>query len=117
MLLQGGNAIDAAIAAAATLNVVEPGSTGIGGDMFALVWVAREQKLYALNGSGRAPAGLNIKEVRMRGTSNEMPMMGWLPVTVPGAVDGWSQLLNRFGSLTFADVLAPAIEYAENGFH
>jgi gamma-glutamyltranspeptidase/glutathione hydrolase len=116
MLLDGGNAIDAAIAAAATLNVVEPMSTGIGGDMFALVWIAREEKLYALNGSGRAPAALNIREVRMRGATTEMPSMGWLPVTVPGAVDGWAQLLNRFGNLTFAEVLAPAIEYAENGF-
>lgn len=116
MLLDGGNAIDAALAAASTLNVVEPASTGIGGDMFALVWIAREEKLYALNGSGRAPAALTIKECRMRGATSEMPTMGWLPVTVPGAVDGWSQLLNRFGTMKFADVLAPAIEYAENGF-
>lgn len=116
MLLNGGNAIDAAIATAATLNVVEPMSTGIGGDMFALVWIAREQKLYALNGSGRAPAGLTIQEVRMRGATTEMPTMGWLPVTVPGAVDGWASLLNRFGTMSFADVLAPAIDYAENGF-
>lgn len=116
MLLDGGNAIDAAIAAAATLNVVEPMSTGIGGDMFALVWIAREQKLYALNGSGRAPAALTIQEVKMRGGKDEMPLMGWLPVTVPGAVDGWSQLLQRFGTKRFAEVLAPAIAYAENGF-
>jgi gamma-glutamyltranspeptidase/glutathione hydrolase len=116
MLLQGGNAIDAAIAAAAALNVVEPMSTGIGGDMFALVWVAREQKLYALNGSGRAPAALNIQECRMRGATREIPFLGWLPVTVPGAVDGWAQLLNRFGTMKFADVFQPAIEYAENGF-
>jgi gamma-glutamyltranspeptidase/glutathione hydrolase len=116
MLLEGGNAIDAAIAAAATLNVVEPMSTGIGGDMFALVWVARERKLYALNGSGRAPAALTIKEVRMRGADRDMPMLGWLPVTVPGAVDGWAQLLSRFGTMPFSAVLAPAIEYAEKGF-
>ena len=116
MLLDGGNAIDAAIAAAATLNVVEPMSTGIGGDMFALVWIAREKKLYALNGSGRAPAALTIQEVKMRGATAEMPMFGWLPVTVPGAVDGWAQLLQRFGTKRFADVLAPAIDYAENGF-
>jgi gamma-glutamyltranspeptidase / glutathione hydrolase len=116
ILLNGGNAIDAAIAAAATLNVVEPASTGIGGDMFALVWIAREQKLYALNGSGRAPAALTIQEVRMRGATDEIPMMGWLPVTVPGAVDGWAHLLNRFGTMSFADVLGPAIEYAEHGF-
>src|SRR6185503_8952292 len=76
MLLQGGNAIDAAIAAAATLNVVEPMSTGIGGDMFALVWIEREQKLYALNGSGRAPAALTIQEARMRGATEELPSMG-----------------------------------------
>lgn len=116
MLLNGGNAIDASIAAAATLNVVEPMSTGIGGDMFALVWIAREQKLYALNGSGRAPAALTIKECRMRGADSEMPTMGWLPATVPGAVDGWAQLLNRFGTMPFSDVLALAIEYAETGF-
>lgn len=115
-LLNGGNAIDAAVTAAAVLNVVEPMSTGIGGDMFALVWYAREKKLYALNGSGRAPNALNIGEVRKRGTLRGMPTMGWLPVTVPGAVDGWAQLLDRFGTMKFADVLQPAIEYAENGF-
>lgn len=116
MLLEGGNAIDAAVATAAALNVVEPMSTGIGGDMFALVWIAREQKLYALNGSGRAPAGLTIREARMRGATTEMPTMGWLPVTVPGTVDGWSTLLNRFGAMTFSEVLEPAIDYAEQGF-
>lgn len=116
MLLNGGNAIDAAIAAAATLNVVEPMSTGIGGDMFALVWIARDQKLYALNGSGCAPEGLTIQECRMRGATGQLPSMGWLPVTVPGAVDGWSQLLKRFGTMPFAEVLGPAIDYAEHGF-
>jgi gamma-glutamyltranspeptidase/glutathione hydrolase len=116
ILLQGGNAIDAAIATAAALNVVEPMSTGIGGDMFALVWIAREQKLYALNGSGRAPNALTIDEARKRGALRGMPTMGWLPVTVPGAVDGWAQLLERFGRMKFADVLHPAIEYAEQGF-
>lgn len=116
MLLQGGNAIDAAIAAAAVLNVVEPMSTGIGGDMFALVWSAREQKLFALNGSGRAPAALNLQACRMRGATQTMPLSGWLPVTVPGAVDGWAELLQRFGTMQFVDVLQPAIEYAENGF-
>ncbi len=116
MLLQGGNAIDAAIAAAAVLNVVEPMSTGIGGDMFALIWSAREQKLYALNGSGRAPAALTIQECRKRGATHEMPLTGWLPVTVPGALDGWAQALERFGKMKFADVLQPAIHYAETGF-
>lgn len=116
MLLQGGNAIDAAIAAAAVLNVVEPMSTGIGGDMFALIWIAREQKLYALNGSGRAPAALTIQECRKRGATHEMPLTGWLPVTVPGTVDGWAQALERFGTMKFAEALQPAIHYAESGF-
>lgn len=116
ILQSGGNAVDAAVTTAATLNVVEPMSTGIGGDMFALVWIARERKLYALNGSGRAPAALTLDEVHKRGAARGMPTMGWLPVTVPGAVDGFSQLLERFGNLTFAEVLAPAMAYAENGF-
>lgn len=116
MLLHGGNAIDAAIAAAATLNVVEPMSTGIGGDMFALVWMAREQKLYALNGSGRAPAALTIQECRARGATRDIPYTGWLPVTIPGALDGWAQMHNRFGALPWADILQPAITYAANGF-
>lgn len=116
ILWLGGNAIDAAIATAAVLNVVEPMSTGIGGDMFALIWSAREQKLYALNGSGRAPNALTIDRVRKHGTLRGMPTMGWLPVTIPGAVDGWAQLLDRFGTMKFADVLSPAITYAETGF-
>lgn len=116
MLLAGGNAIDAAVATAAVLNVVEPMSTGIGGDMFALVWSARDRQLYALNGSGRAPGALTLARIRASGATQGMPTMGWLPVTVPGAVDGWAQLLERFGTLTFAEVLAPAIEYAETGF-
>jgi gamma-glutamyltranspeptidase/glutathione hydrolase len=116
VLLDGGNAIDASIAAAAVQNVVEPMSTGIGGDMFALVWIAREQKLYALNGSGRAPGGLDIPTCRALGARESVPLTGWLPVTVPGAVDGWAQLLDRFGTATFSEVLAPAITYAEQGF-
>lgn len=116
MLLRGGNAIDAAIAVAATLNVVEPMSTGIGGDMFALVWVARERRLYALNGSGRAPMQLTFEMCRQRGGTRTMPTMGWLPVTVPGTVDGWATLLERFGTMPMSDVLAPAIGYADDGF-
>src|SRR5581483_10612109 len=84
MLLKGGNAIDAALATAAALNVVEPMSTGIGGDMFALVWIARENKLYALNGSGRSPAALTLDEALKRCSPPSLPTMGWLPVTVPG---------------------------------
>lgn len=116
VLLEGGNAVDAAIAAAAVLNVVEPMSTGIGGDMFALVWSARDKKLYALNGSGRAPSALTIQECRKHGATQTMPTTGWLTVTVPGAVDGWVQLRERFGTQSLATLLAPAIEYAERGF-
>lgn len=116
MLLRGGNAIDAALATAAVLNVVEPMSTGIGGDMFALVWHAREEKLYALNGSGRAPSRLTIDACRQRGAAQQMPLMGWVPVTVPGAVDGWVTLHERFGSMPLSEILARAIDYAEKGF-
>lgn len=116
LLLRGGNAIDAAIAVAAALNVVEPMSTGIGGDMFALVWVARERRLYALNGSGRAPMQLTLEICRQRGAASTMPTMGWLPVTVPGTVDGWATLRDRFGTMPMSEILAAAIEYAEDGF-
>lgn len=116
MMLSGGNAIDAAIATAAVLNVVEPMSTGIGGDAFALVWIAREKKLYALNASGRAPAALTLEMAQKRGATREMPSLGWLPVTVPGAVDGWATLVERFGRKKLGETLEPAIDYAENGF-
>jgi gamma-glutamyltranspeptidase/glutathione hydrolase len=125
ILAQGGNAIDAAVAAAAVLNVVEPMMTGMGGDLFAIVYVAKEKKLHALNASGMAPSGATIERLhalgfdadpKNHGPGSGMPEFGILPVTVPGAVWGWQELLKRFGTRTFKEVLKPAIDYAENGF-
>ncbi|NWG21169.1 MAG: gamma-glutamyltransferase [Chloroflexi bacterium] len=115
MLLAGGSAADAVIAAAAALNVVEPMSTGIGGDAFALVYDAPTRTVRALNGSGRAPAVLSRETFAARGLT-AIPTTGMLPVTVPGAVDAWIELLAAHGRLPLAEVLAPAIEYAEQGF-
>ena len=111
MLLQGGNAVDAAIATAIALTVVEPTSNGIGGDAFALIWNGR--KLYGLNGSGRSPQAWSLEQYANR---HEMPSLGWEAVTVPGAVDAWVKLSQRFGRLPFAELFEPAIQYAENGF-
>jgi len=115
MLLQGGNAIDAAVATAATLNVVEPASTGMGGDAFALVYWAKDRRVYALNASGRAPANATVDLFASRGIQ-EIPLRGMLPVTVPGAAAGWADIEDRFGKLGLASALAPAIDYAEYGF-
>ena len=112
-LKQGGNAVDAALAAAITLTVVEPTSCDIGGDLFALVWDG--SKLHALNGSGRAPAGLTVEEVHRRGYAT-MPDRGWLSVTVPGVPAGWYALHQRFGKLPFATLFDSALIYAEKGF-
>lgn len=112
MLLQGGNAVDAAIAAAAALTVVEPTCNGLGGDAFALVWDGT--RLHGLNASGRAPMGLSIQELT-RLNLNHIPKTGWLPVTVPGMVSGWAELARRFGTMPLSHILAPAIEYAETG--
>jgi len=111
MLLQGGNAVDAAIATAITLTVVEPTSNGIGGDAFALVW--SDNKLYGLNGSGRSPQAWSFEQYV---DLDRMPELGWGTVTVPGAVDAWVKLSQKFGKLPFAKLFAPAIEYAQNGF-
>ncbi len=113
ILQQGGNAIDAAIATAAALTVVEPNSNSIGGDSFALVWA--EGKLHGLNGSGPAPAALSIEKVKAMGHEN-MPSQGVLPITVPGTPASWAVLSERFGKLSLLEVLTPAIEYAEQGF-
>ncbi|WP_135229119.1 gamma-glutamyltransferase family protein [Deinococcus fonticola] len=110
VLQAGGNAVDAAIATAAALTVVEPTSNGIGGDNFALVWAGGE--VHGMNASGAAPAGLTLDAL----AGGEMPRHGWTPVTVPGAVRGWADLHARFGKLDFAQVLAPAIRYAREGF-
>jgi gamma-glutamyltranspeptidase/glutathione hydrolase len=111
MLLKGGNAVDAAIAAAITLTVVEPTSNGIGSDAFALIWDG--QRLHGLNGSGRSPRVWTRE--RFAGLT-EMPMYGWDAVTVPGAVDTWVKLSERFGRLSFAELFAPALDYADRGF-
>jgi len=115
MLAQGGNAVDAAVAANAALGVFAPMANGIGGDLFAIVYEARSGKLYGLNASGWAPAALTPEFLKGLGISR-MPESGIHSVTVPGAVDGWAKLLERFGRKRLADALAPAIRYAEEGF-
>jgi gamma-glutamyltranspeptidase/glutathione hydrolase len=119
MLARGGNAVDAAIAAAAALTVVEPTGCGIGGDAFALVWIADNSqdrgKLYGLNASGHAPSALTLEAMKRAGHES-MPMYGWTPVTVPGCPAGWAELSRRFGKLEFATLLEPAIHLARHGF-
>jgi gamma-glutamyltranspeptidase/glutathione hydrolase len=115
VLRRGGNAVDAALAANAVLGVVEPMSCGIGGDLFAIVWDARNKKLYGLNASGRAPYAATLELFASRGLK-EIPTYGPLSWSVPGCVDGWEELRRRFGSRTLAELLAPAIAYAEEGF-
>lgn len=115
ILAQGGNAVDAAVATNAVMGVVAPMMNGIGGDLFAIVYDAKTNKLYGLNASGWAPAGLTIDFLRSKGFS-DMPERGIHAVTVPGTVDGWSKLLARFGTKKFSELLAPAIHYAREGF-
>lgn len=115
ILMDGGHAADAAVTAAAMLNVVEPMSTGVGGDCFALVYDASTGGVSALNGSGRSPAAFNLEESRKLGLV-EIPFTGPLPVTVPGTVSGWEALLERFGTMALGECLAPAIDAAEEGF-
>jgi len=115
IMRKGGNAVDAAIAANAVLGLVEPTGNGIGGDLYAIVWDAKSKKLYGLNASGRSPKSLTRQWFIDNGHS-EIPPHGPLPVSVPGAVDGWFMLHDRFGKLTMSENLQPAIHYAENGF-
>lgn len=119
VMKQGGSAVDAAIAANAALGLMEPTGCGVGGDLYAIVWSANEQKLYGLNASGRSPKGLSLAqlqaEVKKLGRS-DIPPLGMLPISVPGAVDGWFELHGKFGKLPMDKVLAPAISYAEQGF-
>lgn len=115
ILAHGGNAIDAAVATNAVMGVVAPMMNGIGGDLFAIVYDTKTGKLYGINASGWAPAGLTIDFLKSRGIT-AMPQSGINSVTVPGAVDGWAKLLDRFGRKKFSEVLAPAIQYAREGF-
>ena len=115
VLQAGGNAIDAAVTAAAVLSVTEPMMTGMGGDMFATVWVAKEHRLVAINASGRAGALMTREALLARGRK-EMPVKGAETVTVPGALAGWDALLKKYGTITLAQALAPAIRYAEQGY-
>jgi gamma-glutamyltranspeptidase/glutathione hydrolase len=114
ILKRGGNAVDAAIATAAALTVVEPTGCGIGGDAFALVWM--KDKLHGLNASSVAPQALTPEVVAAQGHSDKMPLYGWIPVTVPGIPAAWFALSQRWGKLSFKEVLQPAITLAEEGF-
>jgi gamma-glutamyltranspeptidase / glutathione hydrolase len=115
ILKSGGNAIDAAISANALLGLTEPTGNGIGGDLFAIVWDAKSRKLYGLNASGRSPYELKLNYFKENGF-NYIPALGPLPVSVPGCVDGWFELHQKFGRLSMEEILSPAINYAENGF-
>jgi gamma-glutamyltranspeptidase/glutathione hydrolase len=119
ILKRGGSAVDAAIAANATLGLMEPVSNGIGGDLFAIVYSAKENKLYGINGSGRSPLGLSYDQMKAELAKlhrETIPPVGMLPISVPGTVDAWAELHKRFGKLNLSDDLAPAIRYAEEGF-
>jgi gamma-glutamyltranspeptidase/glutathione hydrolase len=115
VLKKGGHAVDAAIAANAALGLMEPTGNGIGGDLFAIVWDAKEEKLYGLNASGRSPYELSLSYFK-ENDYDKIPALGALPVSVPGCVDGWQELHDRWGQLDWVDVLQPAINYAEQGF-
>jgi gamma-glutamyltranspeptidase / glutathione hydrolase len=116
VMRQGGNAADAAVAAAAALNITEPMSTGIGGDAFALYYHARSRSVVALNGSGRAPAALTLERLQREGFGESLPPLHAYTVTVPGACSAWCELVERYGRLPLDRVLAPAIRMAEEGF-
>ena len=119
VLKRGGSAVDAAIAANATLGLMEPVSNGIGGDLFAIVYSAKDHKLYGLNGSGRSPRGLSYEQMKSELAKLHrefLPPTGMLPISVPGAVDAWSELHQKFGKLSLGDDLSGAIHYAEEGF-
>lgn len=115
ILKQGGSAVDAAIAANATLGLMEPTGCGIGGDLFAIIWDAESEQLHGLNASGRSPMNLEI-DYFLDNDYNSIPPRGPLPVSVPGAVDGWFELHGKFGRLDMTDILDPAIQYARDGF-
>src|SRR3982751_2171049 len=119
ILKLGGSAVDAAIAANATLGLMEPVSNGLGGDLFAIVYSAKDNKLYGINGSGRSPLGLSYEQMKAelaKSHRTTIPPTGMLPISVPGTVDAWAELHKKFGKLKLSDDLAPAIRYAEEGF-
>ncbi len=119
VLKKGGSAVDAAIAANAALGLMEPVSNGIGGDLFAIVYSAKENKLYGLNGSGRSPLGLSYDQMKAelaKLNRERIPPHGMLPISVPGCVDAWAELHRKFGKLSLGDDLSGAIRYAEEGF-
>src|SRR6266481_597424 len=119
ILKRGGSAVDAAIAANATLGLMEPVSNGVGGDLFAIVYSAKENKLYGINGSGRSPIGLSYEQMKAeldKLNRKTIPPRGMLPISVPGTVDAWAEMNKKFGKLKLSDDLAPAIHYAEEGF-
>ena len=119
ILKRGGSAVDAAIAANATLGLMEPVSNGVGGDLFAIVYSAKENKLYGINGSGRSPLGLSYGQMKSELAKlhrETIPPTGMLPISVPGTVDAWAELHKKFGRLELSDDMAPAIRYAEEGF-
>ena len=115
VLKNGGNAVDAAVAMAGAMPLLEPTGNGLGSDCFALVWIEKEKKLYGLNASGVAPMALSADEVRAKGFA-AVPEEGWLPTMVPGAPAGWAALNARFGTKPLSELFAPAISYAENGY-
>jgi len=115
ILKEGGNAIDAAIAANAALGLMEPTGNGIGGDLFAIIWIEKEKKLYGLNASGRSPENLTLEYFK-ENNFKSIPAYGPLPVSVPGCIDGWFELHNKFGKIKMRDILNPTIKYAEDGF-
>ena len=115
ILKSGGNAMDAAIAMATALPLVEPTGNGLGSDCFALVWSEKDQKLFGLDGSGVAPMALSAEKVKEAGYTT-VPMNGWLPTMVPGAPSAWAELRRRFGTKSMAELMAPAIQYARDGF-
>ncbi|QJB68727.1 gamma-glutamyltransferase [Parasphingorhabdus halotolerans] len=116
ILKKGGSAVDAAIAANAALGLMEPTGNGIGGDLFAIIWDPKTQKLYGLNGSGKSPMGTSYKQfMKQLNGSKTIPPFGPMPVTVPGTVDGWFEMHGKFGKLSMSEILAPTINYAREG--
>jgi gamma-glutamyltranspeptidase/glutathione hydrolase len=115
VLKKGGSAIDAAIAANAFLGFADPGMNGIGGDLFAIIWDAKTEKLYGLNASGKSPVEMTVDHLKTAKANGQDLLQGPLSVTTPGCVDGWFELNERFGKLKISDLLAPAIKYAREG--